>query len=238
MSDDAPAPEPTEEPAAPLEPATPEQIEKAEQLIRQSRLATMRKQPEVARKLMEEAIEAAPNAIGVLEAIGDDFSERMQHRKAMETYKKALDIDPTNINIERKYAESVLATQGMKDPMAMLQGGPDVGLYASGNVAVILNLFIPGLGQYILGQKGPGIAYFLCVVVGWVLAILVPDGLSGLGRMMGSRGGETNMLVLLPLMFAVGAHLTSLFTAAAFAKRYQPRRVERPMPLVDKDYEI
>ena len=64
-----PAPEAGIEPG-PLEPSTPEEVEKAEQLIRQARLATMRKQSSVARKLLDEAIETAPRSVPVLEAIG------------------------------------------------------------------------------------------------------------------------------------------------------------------------
>src|SRR5579859_7843041 len=80
-----------EQPESPeLPKATPDQLTKADQLIRQARVEKMRNNSARALALMKEAAEVAPSAPAVLEAYGDDLAERRQFKEAMATYKLAL----------------------------------------------------------------------------------------------------------------------------------------------------
>jgi tetratricopeptide (TPR) repeat protein len=247
MSDEpVPPAEPTEvepqpEPEVVLEPSTPEQVEKAEQLIRQAKLATMRKQSTVARKLLDEAIEAAPRSAPVLEAVADDMMERKQLKVAMETYKAALDLDPTNVTIERKYAEAVLAVKGFGDPMSMLEGGghgPSAEHYGKGSTAAIVNVFLPGAGHFMIGETGKGIAFLALSILGYTLAAVLPNGVRNLLIMLAGKNTEINGLAVAFLLLGIVTHMFAFFDAVVYAKRYKPRKVVRPMPLIDKDYEI
>lgn len=232
-------PEPQGEPEV-LEPSTPEQVERAEQLLRQARLATVRKQSSVARKLLDEAIEAAPRSAVVLEAVADDLIERKQTKKAMETYKTALELDPTNANLERKYAEAVLAAQRFADPMALLQAGegPSAEHFAQGNTAAIINIFLPGVGHFLIGQTTKAIAFLAMAGLGYTLACILPNGIWNLFAVVAGKSVPVNGMAVVCLLLGVVTQLVAIMDAVAFAKRHKPRQVVRPMPLVDKDYEI
>src|SRR5258708_7712946 len=75
------------EPEAPLEPPTPAQLEQADVLIRQARVEKMRGNKSASTDILRQAVEAAPTAPSVLEALGDDLLERGQKREAREVYR-------------------------------------------------------------------------------------------------------------------------------------------------------
>ncbi len=89
---DAAAPsEVKEEEVAPVIPLpSPEQADKAEQLIRQSMLEKRRGNKVEATDLLKKAVEAAPGSPTVLEALGDDYVERRMMKEAREVYKRTL----------------------------------------------------------------------------------------------------------------------------------------------------
>lgn len=227
MTEEPREPEAQAEPE-PIEPPSPAQLEKAENLIRQAAVAKMRGDNAGADKLLQEAQEAAPTSPAVLEAIGDDYMARGQKSKAMEVYKQAFTIDPKAISAERKYAELVLHIKAISDPFMTMEMA-DAGTYASGKIAVILSLLVPGLGQYVLGYRVKGVAFFAVVLICWIILLAVPGMLSTFPGLFGGKV-QFNPLVLVFLFPATVAHLWSVFDATAESKRMTPLKVEKPTP--------
>lgn len=240
MTDQDPQ-QPQEQPAeeqTPREPISPEVQAQVDNLMRQASLAKIRGQGDLAEKCLAEAERLAPHAPTVLEAQGDALIERGQRRKAIEKYKGALAQDPSNVPLERKYAEAVLELSAWAGAFD-IDAGPGVDTMASGKAAIIMNLFVPGLGQYVLGDEAKGIGMFAGVVVSWGIAFLIPDGLTGLSAFMGLNSARVpfNPVVLLPLAVAFFCHMWSIADAAALAKELTPRDRSRPTPPVDKNFE-
>ena len=213
---------------------TPEALERAENLIRQSNLAKIRGDNIGADKLLDEAAAAAPGSSTVQEALGDAFVARKQIRKARDCYQTAFKLDPKNISAERKYGECVLSIQLAIDPNFSRPPGDDS--FASGKGAVILSLLFPGLGQLVLGQTQKGVVLMGIWIVSWVIALLIPNGLAGLPSLFGGRGPHFNGTVLLPLFGIVLSWLVSISDATSQAKRLEPKNIVRPVPPVDKDF--
>lgn len=220
-------------------PPSPEALERAERLIREARLLKMRGNKTSAGKLLEEALEIAPGSAAILEAVADDLVERRQIRAAMEIYKRAMRIDPQSASIERKYAECVLGTARSLDFPSPGAEGLD---QASGKIALLLSLFVPGLGQIVTGATGLGVGLLVGWLAGWGIAWLIPGGMQGVLGLFGVRGHgptpEFNGVVLFPLLLAAICHIWAIFDAAGKANRYQRRPIERPVPPVDKDFEL
>lgn len=246
MEDDAARPEPggvepeTESPDTPVEeplpePPTQEQIDKAERLIREAMVARRRGDKLQASKLLDQAVEVAPGSATVLEAVGDDLRERRQTRAARDMYARALRVDPKNIVIERKFAECVLTTEQMSFEYVAAREEIDA---ASGKVALILSILIPGLGQIVTGHRNRGIAMLVGWLIGWTVALLIPNGVKGILKLFGGAGGDFNGVVLLPLAVAAFCHLWAIYDAAARAQGATRQKVERPRPPVDKDFEL
>ncbi len=220
---------------------TPEQIAQADQLMRQANLARVRGQKDVAEKLMEEARTVAPGSVAVLEAIGDEFADRKQMKKAMEVYKQAMAIDPSRVSVERKYAELVLKNSVLTDPFAL--SGPDSGTMASGKIAAIMSIVVPGLGQVVTGQVNKGIIMFVGCALGWLWLVIPVGGphakIEGLLTLVNSKiGVPLEPSAFVALFVAMGFHLWSMFDAASNAKRWTPPRIDRPVPPSDRDFEL
>ncbi len=240
MERDAAGPEPdglTPEEAQPVV-STPEQIEEAEGLIRQAQISKMRGQNLEADRLLKQAAEIAPGSVAVLEAVGDDLMARKQSRKARDVYAQALKIDPTNASVERKFAECILATSTAFDPMNPGSAVSNDSL-ANAKTAGCLSLMIPGLGQIVTGKVQRGVIMLSIVVVGWLCALLIPDGIKGLMKMVGltKEQAEFNALVMLPLGAAACAHLWSVMDMVTQAKLTPKKHVDRPRPPVDMPFE-
>lgn len=223
-------------PPEPVPETSPEALEKAETILRQARLAKIRGNRTESDQLLQAAIDAAPFSAVVLEAVGDDYADRRQMKQAMQTYARAVAAEPGNIGIERKHAEAVLAVQGIADPMAMLAQS-DSGTMASGKAAMVLSIFLPGVGQMAIGQIAKGACMLAGVVLGWAITLSLPNGIGELLKSM-SRPANPNPLIFLSLPVAVGCQLWSMFDAASTAKRYTPKKISRPTPPSDRDYEI
>jgi len=215
---------------------SPEAQEQAESILRQARLAKIRGNRTESDELLQAAIAAAPHSAEVLEAVGDDYAERKQMKKAMETYAMAVAAAPGNIGIERKHAESVLAVKGIVDPFTMLEQA-DSGTMASGKAAMVLSIFLPGVGQMVTGHVTKGIFMLSGVVLGWVITLSLPNGFSELLKSL-SRPANPNPLIFVTMPIAVGCHLWSMFDAASTAKRFTPKKIVRPTPLSDRDHEL
>ncbi len=215
--------------------STPEQVERAEALIRQMNVAKVRGQTAIADKLLQEAVETAPNCAVVQESLGDDFVARHQFRKAKEAYALAHKFDPENIGIENKFGEMVLKVDLMIDPFTL--AAADSGTMASGRVAVVLSAMIPGLGQAVTGKWGKGIGFFVAWLTGIGIVVLLPGGFTSMFKAMFSTAADKdfNPMAFGGLILAVLAWLLAIADASAGAKRMTPRKVERPAPLMIDD---
>lgn len=216
-----------------VEPATPEQVERAENLIRQANLAKIRGDQAAADKLLDEATQTAAGSSPVQEALGDAFLERKQVRKARDCFKRAMELDPKNPSAERKYGECVLAIE--------FAVNPDFGKitddsFASGKAGVLLSFLLPGLGQSVSGETTKGISLLAVWVACLVWAFLTPNGLSGLPTLIGRKGTTLNPVVFVPLFGMAACWLAAIGDASARAKRFEPKSIVRPTPPVDKEF--
>ncbi len=240
MSDEAhPEEQPVSpEPKAPPEPSSQEALEKAEELVSRAQAFRVRGDAAQAEDMIEAALRLAPDSVVALEALGDSLRARRQMRRARDTYDKARKLAPTNANVERKYAEVVLAIAGAADPtFGLRSSGTGDESIASVKTAAILSMLIPGLGQIVSGRRNQGLAMLGGWVLGLVLAFLVPNGIEGL--LNSFRGGyEVNGLVFPPLFLAACCHLWSIFDGSSRAKQVERRPIERPVPPVDEKFEL
>ncbi len=225
-----------QDPLKPVEEKPQSSEDRAEALLREANLCRVRGDANRARDLLDEAEKLAPESSAVFEARGDYFAEQGMFRKATECFAMAMELNPNQVGLEKKHAESVYAQHtGEWAVEQALSGG---GQYITANGASLFSLFVPGLGQFLLGHVGRGVTLFLIVALSWVIALLIPNGLSEIGQLFGKGGSNFNALVLLPLFLAVAAHIGAIADAGALAKRNKFEKVDRPAPLVDKDFEI
>ncbi len=237
---DAPAEDVVEE-LLPL--PTPEQLAAADDLIRQAMVAKRRGLKEQSSRLMAEAEAAAPGAPTVLEAIGDDLAERGQTKAALKAYARAIKCGPGNVGLERKHAQLVFKVANAGSIEQQLQaglGGSSAGpdSIASAKAAFWLSLFVPGLGQMVTSRLGLGAAMLGSWLVGWIVALLIPDGLGKLRDLYFGRGADFNAFVFFPLALAAAAHLWSIFEASSkVPKGPKPPPPSRPTPPVDMPFE-
>ncbi|MBS1708072.1 MAG: hypothetical protein JSS65_05045 [Armatimonadetes bacterium] len=231
-----PGPGLTDDQPVVLTPTTPEAAEDAERILRQANLARVRGDNSMADKLLQEAMSVAPGSVAVLEAVGDDYVHRKQWRKAFEVYEMAHKAEPTNISVERKYGEMVLKVKLAVDPFMM--SASDVGTMASGKAAMLLSVFLPGVGQMVLGHYVKGGVMLGGWVLGWLGFLSDPSGFKGLMTMIGMAKGATPGPLALPsLALAVGFHLWSMFDSVSTSKGLTPReKIEHPVPPVDKPF--
>lgn len=246
------SPEPVHEPApavpnesVPAEeevvvPPTQAQIDAAENYLRQARLAKSRGQGQQAMTFLQQAESVAPNAPTVLEFIGDELAEKGHFRNARETYAKALRLDPKNVRIENKYGLMVLKSSSfatMADPL----GGTEI--VAGAKSAFMMSVFIPGLGQIVLGDYIKGAVYAGIWIACLVWVIVMRDSVSGLiSSIFGHRIGEKphySNAIFFPLIVGVLVYVTSLFDAGAKVKHHEGRITlpTRPEPPANLPFE-
>ncbi|MBX3111742.1 MAG: hypothetical protein KF857_07005 [Fimbriimonadaceae bacterium] len=219
-----------------MTPTSPQATEEAERLLRQANLARLRGDNPTADKLLQEAMTVAPGSAVVLEAVGDDYVHRKQWRKAYEAFEAAHRADPTSVSAERKFGEMVLKVKLAVDPFAA--SPTDVGTMASGKAAMLLSVFLPGVGQMVLGKYTKGGVMLGGWVLGWLGFLADPSGFKGLMTLLGMAKGTTPGPLALPaLALAAGFHLWSMFDAVATSKGLTPReKIEHPTPPVDKPF--
>lgn len=216
-----------------MEPPTEETQEKAEQLLRQLMLARQRGQTTVVGKILEEALQLAPNYAPVQEAVGDDFVERRQFRKAKEAYLLAHKLDPANPLIENKYGEMVLKVDLRIDPATY----SDAGTMASGRAAVVLNFLFPGVGHLVVGQRVTGAVLLALWLSGWLIALGTPRGMEGVAGMIGLTKTTAPFMPLVGVALAMifGTWFYGISTIGAVARRMTPTKVPMPMPIDPSD---
>jgi len=216
------------EPAEPqLPPPTAEQIENAENLIRQARLARSRGLGAQATEFLNQAEAVAPNAPIVLEFIGDDYAERGHFKKAREVYKKALEYAPNNVAIDRKHAEMVFKTSNF----GSLELYSDFEVMANAKRAMIFTYIFPGAGQLVTGQwikGGVMLGIWLLTLLG---IVLLPRGQQLQGAsLIEIKGHALNLWVLPLLAIAFIDYIVAVADSTMAAKSAQVKKIAHPEP--------
>jgi tetratricopeptide (TPR) repeat protein len=225
------------------EPPTPEQAQEAERIIRLWRVEKMRGHRPEADALLQQAMAVAPTSAIVLEIVGDDAMERRNLQKARLAYERAAKLDPNNVGLERKFARLVMnQSPGLTIEEQLRLGYADSALLAPTDsiadlrVARILNVFLPGLGQIVLGQTRKGLI-FLVLWLACVMAIVILRAdLQELLRTLAGRPGRPTMIVLVPIF---GVFITTIASLAGLsgAGGSSRKHVDRPRPPVNLPFE-
>lgn len=213
------------------------QNDQAERMLREANLAKMRGDARKYSELLDQAKATAPNSVAIWHAVGDDYRDRRRLADAKTAYEKALAIEPENVTIDRKRAECILEMTAFSfESLA----ASDFESASSGRIAAILSFFVAGLGQIVTGQPVKGAWMMAGWLLGWFAAWLIPNGMSGLMGVFGlSRDAAAfSGVVLLPIALAVSCHLWSISDALVKAKSYAKKPVAKPIPPVDKDFEL
>jgi tetratricopeptide (TPR) repeat protein len=240
-------PVPVAEPAPVPTPATPDQLRKADNLIRESRVEKMRGNKAKALSLLQEAAAAAPSSPTVLEALGDDLNERKQYKSALEVYQNALTLAKGNIGIEKKVALTSLKASGMGSIDAQLRAGLSDSLFAldpeqsaSLGVARVLTAVMPGAGHILLRRTTQGIL----VLVLWLACVgsivVMKQDFSELFQMMFGKHVHPNLVVLAPMFGAIVIYLGALASLGGGGKGGggpKPPPIDRPTPPVNLPFE-
>jgi len=217
-----------------MEKPTPEQQEKAEQLLRQMSVFRLRDNKELADKALQEAAAIAPGSVEVILAMHEDLMARKQFAKAEQLLSEAVQIYPIHPQIEGLYGEAVLRKLGAGDPLSF----SDKAEFTKS--ASLLSGLLPGAGQIVMGELTTGITMAGIFVTSMVWAFLIPNGLSGLMGVVGigkTRATEFNGLVLLPLFCALAAYVWSVTDASSRSKRaVKVVKKEHPVPPVDRPF--
>ena len=230
----------------PIEAPTPAQVEAAEKLIRQSMLEKRRGNAAGATDYLKKAANVAPGSAVVLEALGDDLLERKLTKQAREAFKKALKIDPKNVGVERKYAQTVLQTTSKMSVEDQLRLGMSDSLFLTGedNVAGLtaarfLSGIIPGVGQLVLGRTTKGLVLFVlwAVLVGWV-CLWNKDFLS-LMKFVEGKGPSPSSRIFIPLIGMAVVWIGSMMDLGGRSAKEIARhsKVDRPKPPVDLPFD-
>ncbi len=198
----------------------------------------------MADRLLKEAFTKAPNAPSVLEALGDDYLERRMYEHAREVFERAKLLDPKSANIERKYGLAVLTQYnagsiddqlrlGLNDSM-LLNANDQV---AGGASALILSVFLPGLGHLILGRTVTGIS----ILVGWLVSLiwflLDYKDFAALIQLAAGKQSQPSLGVLIPLFIMAIIWIGTLKSLTGPIKSETRQKVDRPRPPVDLPFE-
>lgn len=229
---------------ADIPPPTALQIEQAEKLIRQSMLEKKRGNAPGATDLLKKAVEAAPGSSVVLEALGDDLSERKLTKQAREVYKRAMKLDPKNVGLERKYAMIVLTGAPTMSVENMMRYGDSIFLTGSDNVAGLtaakfLSAFLPGCGQLVLGRTAKGAILFGFWVICIGLLAFWNKDFEILSKYARGAGPAPNWRVLIPIIAGASVWVTAMADLFSGQSKSVSRheKLERPKPPVDLPFE-
>ncbi|MBX3119162.1 MAG: tetratricopeptide repeat protein [Fimbriimonadaceae bacterium] len=219
------------------EPPSKDTIAEAENLIRQARVASMRNDRKEAVELLRKAASLAPTSAPVLEALGDEEAANRNIDEAMKLYKRALELDPKNIGLDRKHANLVfnrtqgeLVSSGFIAKMEKEEGS------ASPKAAMFLSVFVPGLGHFVSGRVQRGAIYVGLILLAW--AIVFTFGWNNVAYIFSGRPAK-NHISFIAFIIAIAVHLVCIFDAYAGAKVEAVTRVrpDRPKPPSDLPFE-
>jgi tetratricopeptide (TPR) repeat protein len=130
--------------------------EEVERLLTQANIERMRGNFLAARRLIEQALQKAPERADVHELLGDVYKAVGDLQNALECYRKARELDPKRRSAEEKFAATLLEINPptVSDEIPFLPKNP--------TFAVLLSALLPGAGQVYNEQWLKGIV--MCVV--------------------------------------------------------------------------
>ena len=225
---------------------TAAESEQAEKLIRQSMLEKRRGNVVGATDLLKKAAEAAPGSPVVLEALGDDLLERKLTKQARETFKRALQLDPKNVGVERKYAQTVLQSTMTMSVEDQLRSGLSDSMFITGSdnvagltAAKFLSAFLPGLGQMVIGRTTKGAVLLVIWFLFIGLLALWNKDFEMLAKYARGAGAAPNWRVLFPIIGMVVVWITAMGDLASRQSKTVARnsKKDRPKPPVDLPFD-
>lgn len=190
-------------------PASQDQIVKADEFVRQARIAKMRGNAQEYSRLLRQAEQVAPGAASVLEALGDDLLAQNNVGEARLAYYKAHRMAPKNVQIERKYAEVVFkasASKGWQTQMMM-----EAEVVENAKRAAAVSAFVPGAGQIVLGDQVKG----GIMVAIWLLGVF---GITIYVRSVAGAHTRPSILVVFLLMVFIANYVYAIVDCLNRAK--------------------
>lgn len=137
----------------------------------------MKERYEEAEKLCRQALEMAPKDPEVHEVLGDIMMSLGKAESALTEYQTALQLSPGSPVFETKYAKAVLAVAKGEQDKALIQDMID-NPHKYGErkrnptIAMMLSLFVPGLGQLYNGEPVKAAILFGLFMIFLVAAVI------------------------------------------------------------------
>lgn len=130
--------------------------DEVERLLTQANVERVRGNFLAARRLLEQALQKAPERADIHELLGDVYRAVGDLSTALERYKKARELDPSRRSAEEKFASTLLEINPptVSEEIPFLPKNP--------TLAVILSALLPGAGQVYNEQWLKGIV--MCVI--------------------------------------------------------------------------
>jgi len=162
----------------------------------QARRALGRGEVERAARLAGQVVELAPDATSTEELLGDVAMAEKRYGEARAHYRRALEIEPANVDAERKYGEAVLVLsrgERLRTRLEEVAEAPE--WYQRSRkipwVAAFYSI-IPGLGQIYNRQYEKGLALIAgaLILLSWVLSQVISYYSAGLIVEAGRPNGK------------------------------------------------
>lgn len=130
--------------------------DEVERLLTQANVERVKGNFLAARRLLEQALQRAPERADIHELMGDVYKAVGDLSTALEFYKKARELDPSRRSAEEKFASTLLEINQptVSEEVPFLPKNP--------SLAVILSALLPGAGQVYNEQWFKGVV--MCVV--------------------------------------------------------------------------
>ncbi|MCS7192844.1 MAG: tetratricopeptide repeat protein [Armatimonadetes bacterium] len=115
--------------------------EQLERILTRANIERVRGNFSVAKSLLEQALQKAPDRADIHELLGDVHKATGNLKSALECYKKSKELDPSRRSAEEKFAATLLEINqpSLPEEVPFLPKNP--------NYAAIFSAFLPGAGQ-------------------------------------------------------------------------------------------
>jgi len=201
--------------------------DEVERLLTQASAERARGNFLTARRLLEQALQKAPERADIHELLGDVYRAVGDLSTALECYKKARELDPSRRSAEEKFASTLLEINPptVSEEVPFLPKNP--------NLAVILSALLPGAGQVYNEQwlKGIGMCAVALLSLGYFLqfyhqirsASVLPN-LSQVQQQLEQASVGEILLLLLAGLLAFCTWTWSILDAYTTARKFQQRQ--------------
>ncbi len=224
-----------------VEEISPYELEKDIRLAR-AHIAGDRKP--AAREILARLEKAAPNNVDVLELKADMLLANKDVKNALPLLKKAHEVAPDNIMVEKKLAEVALRASTLGSIDDQLRSGLSSSMIASGDLkasataATVYSVFIPGAGHIFVGMNTKGFVYLFIWLGSLIpLAWMVHLKLDAIHAVNGTLRDFSPSMPIIALFFVAAMdYFVALFECAALGKAPgggKRRVIEHPKPPVD-----